>query len=170
MKIRAYTPEDATLLYAVFSSAVHGIASADYSPEQIAAWAPSSIDMIAWTERMTRLHPLVVEHNGTPVAYAALLSNGCIDDFYVAAAFARQGVGTILMQEILVNASRNGLTELYSDVSVTAQAFFSRFGFHIVEQRMPVVRGVAMPNARMAKSLAADQPLHPTLRASAQRG
>lgn len=38
---------------------------------------------------------------------------------------------------------------LSSDVSLTAQPFFARFGFEIVEQRCPVIRGVAIPNALM---------------------
>lgn len=163
MEIRAFTTQDAGPLYEVFTSAIHGIASADYSLEQVAAWAPPTVDMSAWTERMTQLNPLVMEDDGVIIAYAALLPHGYIDDFYVSAAYTRRGVGTTLMKRILANASELGLGELVSDVSVTAQSFFAKFGFRIVERRTPVVRGIAMPNARMVMSLAANQPLHPEL-------
>ena len=42
-----------------------------------------------------------------------------------------------------------GLAELTSDVSRTAQGFYERFGFRVVERRMPMRRGVVIPNARM---------------------
>ena len=46
-----------------------------------------------------------------------------------------------------------GLTELTSDVSRTAQPFFEKFGFCIIEQRAPELRGVVVPNALMRKVL-----------------
>ena len=42
---------------------------------------------------------------------------------------------------------------LTSDVSKTAQPFFERFGFRLVERRLPKLRGIALPNVRMCKNL-----------------
>ena len=39
--------------------------------------------------------------------------------------------------------------ELTSDVSRTAQPLFERFGFTVVEERQPELRGVVIPNAFM---------------------
>jgi putative acetyltransferase len=152
-QIRKFVQGEAPALYSVFHSAIHGQALAHYSWEQIEAWAPASIDQDAWAARMSRLQPTVVEIDGVPVAYAALRQDGYLDDFYVATEHAGQGVGSRLMEQVLRDAHALGLGALHSDVSVNAQGFFTRFGFEIVEQRMPVVRGVAMPNARMVRSL-----------------
>lgn len=54
------------------------------------------------------------------------------------------GIGRALMQEIHAKAARLKLRELSADVSRTAQPFFGRFGFAIVEQRWPVVRGAEL--------------------------
>jgi putative acetyltransferase len=159
MELRAFSPVDAPALYEVFFSAIHRMASVDYNPEQIAAWAPASVDLDSWTARLTRLNPLVVEAEGKPIAYAALQSDGHVDDFYVSAEWIRRGVGSMLMRRVLAIAEERGIATLYSDVSVTAQAFFGKFGFRVIEQRMPIVRGVAMPNARMVKSLTANNAL-----------
>jgi putative acetyltransferase len=40
-------------------------------------------------------------------------------------------------------------------VSLSAQAFFEHFGFHVVERRSPVIRGVALDNALMRKHIVA---------------
>jgi putative acetyltransferase len=50
---------------------------------------------------------------------------------------------------ILKEASNSSLKELTSDVNRTAQPFFERFGFTIVERRQPKVLGVVIPNAYM---------------------
>lgn len=50
-------------------------------------------------------------------------------------------------------ATSLGLTELTSDVSRTAQPFFQKFGFSIIEKCSPEVRGVVIPNALMHKVL-----------------
>lgn len=151
--IRKFQQGEAPALYSVFHSAIHGQALPHYSWEQIEAWAPASVDKDAWAARMSRLQPTVVEMDGVPIAYAALRQDGYLDDFYVATEHSGHGVGSLLMQEVLREARSLGLGVLHSDVSVNAQAFFTKFGFEIVEQRMPVVRGVAMPNARMVRSL-----------------
>jgi putative acetyltransferase len=59
------------------------------------------------------------------------------------------------MNHVLREARSLGLSELTSDVSRTAQGFYARFGFRVVEQREPLVRGVVIPNALMRLELAA---------------
>jgi putative acetyltransferase len=58
------------------------------------------------------------------------------------------------MEHIHQSARRQAIQVLTSDVSLTAQPFFAKFGFSIVEQRSPVIRGVVVPNALMRKALA----------------
>lgn len=53
------------------------------------------------------------------------------------------------MNYLLNEAQSASLKELTSDVSRTAQPFYERFGFVVVEQRQPEVRGVVIPNAFM---------------------
>ncbi len=156
MRIRQFHPGEEAALHDVFQSAVHGLASRDYTPEQIRAWAPANLDPRAWAERIRCLRPFVVEHHGGIVAYADLQPDGYIDHFFVAASHARRGVGTMLMQYLHAHATARAMVALSSDVSRTAQPFFAKFGFAVVEQRSPVIRGVVVPNARMRKQLAPD--------------
>ncbi len=59
----------------------------------------------------------------------------------------------MLMQRVLQEAKSLDLTELTSDVSKTAEPFFLRHGFQVVERRFPVRRGVTLENALMCKKM-----------------
>lgn len=153
MKIRRFRNGDEISLFSVFLSSVHTLASHYYTHEQIAAWAPSDIDPDHWTNRMRALRPFVVEVDGEIAGYADVQPNGYIDHFYVSGAYPRQGVGTLLMDRIHEEARERGIGELTSNVSKSAEAFFLRHGFHVVERGFPGCRGVTLQNALMRKYL-----------------
>ncbi|MCA1857004.1 GNAT family N-acetyltransferase [Massilia oculi] len=159
MRIRPYTKGEQRALLGIFQSSVHRLASRDYTAEQIMAWAPHVLDaasLQSWDSRIDANRPWVVEINGQPVAFADLQQTGYIDQFFVAPDFSGQGVGGALMRHLLERASAYRMPALFSHVSLTAQAFFAHFGFQIEQERMPVVRGVALRNALMRKTLAGD--------------
>ena len=153
--VRDFREGDEEALYAVFHSAVHALAVPDYTPEQLAAWAPDIPELTGWTEKMRALRPFVAEDDRRIVGYADLQPSGYIDHFYVSAAGARRGVGRALMQRIHARAAELQLPQLFADVSLTAEPFFERFGFRLVERKLAEVRGARLQNARMLKDLAA---------------
>jgi putative acetyltransferase len=153
MNIRRFQPGEELALFEVYYSAIHLIASNDYSGEQVNAWAPLNLDRELWVNRIRGIDPFVAEIDGQPVGYADVQQNGYIDHFFVSGYHPRKGVGKALMQVIHNEAQCLSIKELTSDVSLTAQPFFERFGFVVVEQRKPVVRGIEIPNALMRKSL-----------------
>ncbi len=153
--IRRFRPGEEEALHRVFHGAVHRVAARDYTPEQCAAWAPEPHDAAQWETRVRDIHPFVAEIDGALAGYADVQPSGYITHFFVSAEFPRRGVGRALMARIHEEATRLGLLELTADVSVTAEAFFVACGFQVVVRKMPVRRGVAMPNARMRKGLAA---------------
>jgi len=164
MQIRPFRPGDEPALHAVYLSAIHGLASKNYTPEQIQAWAPRDLDQNLWAKRMQEIQPFVVEASDEIVAYADVQSSGYIDHFFVSARYARQGVGSMLMECIHRAACEQETEALTSDVSRTAQPFFERFGFVVVEQRAPIIRGVEVPNALMRKEL----PPNPSIERTSQ--
>ena len=151
MRIRQFRNGDEWELREVFYSAIHDVASRDYTAEQIEAWAPASFDRDQWVERMRAIAPFVVEDAGRIVAYADLQPTGYIDHFFVSGTVARRGVGALLMNHILDAAMARKIPALTADVSRTALPFFRRFGFVVVEEQARVVRGVVVPNTSMKK-------------------
>ncbi len=147
--IRRYRFGEEPALFEVYYSAIHLVARRDYSNEQIRAWAPRDLDQELWTSRIRGISPFVAELEGELVGYADLQANGYIDHFFVSGHHGRRGIGTALMNHLLKEARVASLAELTSDVSRTAQPFYERFGFAVVEERQPELRGVVIPNALM---------------------
>jgi putative acetyltransferase len=154
MRIRDWQPDDATALRAVFESAVHRLAGAYYTREQCAAWASAAHDRAAWAGRLARNAPFVVELDGRIAAFADLQPDGGIDMFFVHADAARRGVGATLLAHIERTARQRGNAALRADVSLAAEAFFTRYGFTVVARRIARRNGVDLANARMRKILA----------------
>jgi putative acetyltransferase len=135
----------------VYYSAIHTVACRDYTSEQIEAWAPRDLDPDLWERKIRSINPFVAELSGEAVGYADVQSSGYIDHFFVSGKHPRRGVGSLLMGRLLSEAASLGIGTLTSDVSRTAQPFFEKFGFVVIEQRFPECRGVVVPNARMAR-------------------
>lgn len=154
MQIRRFRVGDEMALADVYASAIRLVACKDYTPEQIDAWAPASFDEEKWIKRMRALDPFVAEEGGVPIGYADLQPSGYIDHFFVAGNVPRRGVGRALMQTLIAQAERLGIAEMTSDVSLTAQPFFARFGFEHVERRFVTLYGVTLENARMRRPVA----------------
>jgi putative acetyltransferase len=153
MHIRRFQPGEELVLFEVFYSAIHLIARNDYSEKQLNAWAPLDLDRELWVNRIRGINPFVAEIDGKPAGYADIQPNGYIDHFFVSGHHSRQGVGKALMQVIHREAKHLSIIKLTSDVSQTAEPFFERFGFVVVERRKSVIRGVELRNALMQKDL-----------------
>lgn len=151
MLVRAFKDGDEPALQAIFYSAVHTIAAKDYTVEQLDAWAPHRPDWEAWTARMQGLRPFVAEADGRVVGYADLQASGYIDHFFVSGKHARRGVGRLLMETIHARAAELGLVRLFSDVSLTAEPFFQRFGFTVADRKEVVIGKVSLRHARMER-------------------
>lgn len=149
--IREYRADDAPALRAVYFSAIREVAAKDYSPKQIAAWAPETYDPSRWAARMAGISPFVAERDGLVVGYADVQPSGYIDHFFVAGHAGRQGVGCALMQQIHSRANALTLTSLFSDVSITARPFFEKWGFAVEAEQSMVVAGISLTNFRMRK-------------------
>ena len=154
MEIRRFRPGDEAALFRVYFTAIHRVASRDYSSQQVEAWAPKDLDVDLWTKRVRGIRPFVVELGGEIVGYADVQQNGYIDHFFVSGTHPRQGIGGRLMARLHEEAATLNLTELTSDVSLTAEPFFTVHGFRVLERRYPSLRGVTIPNAFMRKALA----------------
>ncbi len=152
--VRPFSAGDELRLWEIYHSAVHQTASADYSPAQVEAWAPSTpVDLPRWTERIRGIAPFVALRDGQIVGYADVQPTGYIDHFFVAPEANRQGVGTRLMQAIHESAAAQNVSRLFSNVSLTARPLFEKWGFVIDTEQTVKARGVELTNFKMSKRM-----------------
>ena len=84
MKIRRYEPGDLAQITALFYDTVHAVNAADYSPEQLDAWADGAPDRDRWNRSLLAHHSLVaVEGEGLIVGFGDIDGTGYLDRLYV---------------------------------------------------------------------------------------
>jgi putative acetyltransferase len=152
--LRDYTPDDAGPTLGVFLRAVRVTAARDYTPEQIAAWAPDDVDPAVWAARRAAARTRVaVADDGAVVGFSDVDESGYVDMMFVDPGAAGQGVATALLDWVVRTARAAGTAELTTHASVTARPFFERRGFVVEAEQHPVRRGVELTNYRMRRTL-----------------
>ena len=151
--IRPYVTGDAPALVDLFRSTVRSVNLADYSDEQVQAWAPDVIDVAEWAARMAENSTYVAELNGDLAGFTEFTPGGHVHMLFVAKDKLRRGVGTALLRHVEVEAKRRGLQELTTDASLTARPTFEKNGYVAIKRQQVRMGGQTFTNFRMFKSL-----------------
>lgn len=153
MTIRQYKEDGLESLADLYTNTVRQVNIRDYTPEQVAAWAPQPPDLTRWGKRIAGLSLWVAESESRIIGFCGLGANGYIDFLYVDHRFQRQGVGRKLFGHVAVEARRKGARRLTANVSITARPFFESMGFKLVREQQVEVRGVSLTNYEMERHL-----------------
>lgn len=154
MAIRQYRLTDAADTLAIFLAAVTEIAAADYTTEQIQAWArPQERELSIWHAAMQARNSYIATVDGEPAGFSDVGPQGYIDMMFVSPRFLRLGVARQLMEHLEDHARSVGMPALTANVSITARAFFERSGFIVEAEQHPVMAGVQLSNYAMKKLL-----------------
>jgi putative acetyltransferase len=154
--IRPYQDGDAGPTLAVYERAVHQTAASDYSPEQLAAWAPLDRDeagRVEWGTRRGAPQTVVAVEEDRVVGFSDLVGGTLLDMLFVDPSFARRGVGSLLIETVVALAKAAGAPYLETHASLTARAVFAHHGFVVVTRETPVIRGVKLTNFKMRRPL-----------------
>ena len=151
--IRYYEAGDAPEIVRLFFETVRSVNRADYSDEQLEAWAAGVPDPEEWHARMAGRWTLVAEEGGEVVGFAELEYDGRLDMLYVRKDAVGRGVGRRLYEAVEREARGQGLGWIFTEASITARPFFEQQGFRVVREQMVSRRGVSMTNFVMEKEL-----------------
>ena len=130
MEIRSYRQEDIKVIAELFYNTVHSVNAADYTDEQLDAWADGNINLEAW-DRSFRKHMTLVavmdsdeeEGNGQIVGFADMDSAGYLDRLYVHKDFQRHGIASELCDRLEQSVDAETIT---THASITARPFFEK--------------------------------------------
>ena len=153
--IRPYKPTDAPATLEIFTRAVHETAADNYTAAQLAAWAPSDRDAGAWAQKRMQAETLVAVDDGSTrvIGFTDIDATGYIDMMFVHPEWVRRGVATALLNDVVARALARSIPTLTTHASLTARPFFESHGFVVTEQRVSVLRGVALTNFAMQRVL-----------------
>lgn len=154
VEVRLYENRDAADTLAVFLAAITETASADYTAQQIQAWAdPDGRDLERWDAAMLVRNSVVGTVGRQVVGFSDVSPDGYVDMLFVAPKFLRRGVASALLDYCEERARERNVSELSADVSITARPFFERHGFAVVAEQSSSFRGVPLRNFKMRKPL-----------------
>jgi putative acetyltransferase len=149
--VRRYRSEDLDAVIEIFLRAIRETASANYTSEQLSAWA--QVDRRVWAERRKSRPTWVAEIEGRVAGFTDLENDGHLDMMYVNPDLTRRGVARALVEAAEQHAVQHGLSRIHSEVSLTARLFFERSGFHVVEPERVFRNGQWFDRFRMEKWL-----------------
>jgi putative acetyltransferase len=153
VKVRPYRPGDAGAVARLFTDTVRAVNSLDYSPEQIAAWAPEPPDLDHWRDRLGKRMVFVAEHDAEIVGFVTFEADHHLDHLYVHHRFQRQGVATSLCERIEREVRSAVTHRLFTEASITARPFFERIGYQMIARQTVEHGGMSFLNFRMEKLL-----------------
>lgn len=152
VSIKAYEPEDAQATIDIFLRAIREVASKDYSPEQIAAWAKVD-DAEVWARCRASRPTWLAMDGSVPVGFTDLKPDGCLDMMFVDPDQQGKGIASLLLATVEKAACEQGLQRIFTEASLTARPFFERRGFVVVAAQQVKKRGQTLANFRMEKVL-----------------
>ena len=152
-RIRNYEAADAPEIVQLFFETIRSVNRANYSDEQVEAWAPSVPDPDEWHSRMVDRQTLVAEEGGEVVGFAELEEDGHLDMLFVRGDTVGRGVGRRLYEAVEREARNQGLSRIFTEASITARPFFKMQGFRVVLKQTVLRRDVSLTNFIMEKNL-----------------
>ncbi|WP_285014635.1 GNAT family N-acetyltransferase [Lactococcus garvieae] len=153
MNCRHYRSKDYAEIIDLFYTTVHTINAADYSAEELEAWAPSDKSDFFPEKKLAESYCLVVEESGKILGFANATSKDKFDCLYVDKDYQKRGVGHLLANQIEQYCKEEGAEIISVDVSLTARPFFEKRGYEILEQQIVLRHNQYLKNYKMQLKL-----------------
>jgi putative acetyltransferase len=153
MILRPYRPEDLPALQRLYYETIHTVNRADYTQEQLNAWAPTQPDMARWQKKLAEQEVIVAESDHEIVGFCSWDATGYLDFLYVHHAHQRKGIASALYERAERSLKAKSQGRIHTQASTTAQPFFTQQGFRVVKQQTVSMRGVKLANTIMEKPL-----------------
>lgn len=148
MKLRNYRAEDCKAMADLFYQTVHSVNAADYTEEQLNAWASGAVDLEQWDQSFLSHYTVVAEQDGSIIGFGDMAPDGYLERLYVHKDHQREGVATAICDALEKTVTGTVTTH----ASITAKPFFEHRGYRVIREQQVVRRGVALTNYVMEKS------------------
>ncbi|HUW81677.1 MAG TPA: GNAT family N-acetyltransferase [Phycisphaerae bacterium] len=157
MHVRKARVEEAQGIIDLHVDTVRRVNSRDYSPEQIDAWLGRR--RVEVTEAMIRdgQYYVCVDDAGHLLGLGNIKGNELVA-LYVSADHQGEGVGSAIVRRIEEDAFRDGISQIKTDSTVTAEGFYRRQGYVAVERKvLNIARGQTLQVVAMTKKLKSEE-------------
>ena len=147
MYIREYKPSDIGEIAQLFYDTVHTVNAADYTEEQLSAWADGNIDLSAWDRSLSEHFSVIAVEDGIIVGFGDIDRTGYLDRLYVHKDYQKRGIASAICDRL--EAEAHGSITVHA--SITAKPFFEKRGYETVKAQEVERKGVLLRNYVMEK-------------------
>ena len=151
--VRELRDEDLPAIAQLFFETIRTVNLRDYTPQQVAAWAPAVRSAQEWNKRLAGQIVLVAVEGPMVVGFVSLEKSGHIDFLYVNKDRQRRGVGSALLGRVIDLAVQWNLPAVFTEASITARPLFERHGFVVVTPEDVVRNGATLRRYHMRRLL-----------------
>lgn len=150
--LRNYLPADGEDLLSVFRDAVSVTGLDAYPLQHVLAWLASADDDDVFIKALAQgITRIAVNEQGRSIGFAQLHPQGHVRMLYVLPQYSRQGVGGMLLADLLRICAEQRWQHLTTDASRLSLRLFTRFGFRVIEVQQVDRNGVWIERFRMDK-------------------
>ncbi len=154
LEIRRASIADIEEIKQLFKETVLTVNAKDYNADEIVDWASCGDDMAHLEDLISNLYFIVAERsNDGIVGIASIRNDGYLHTMFIHKNFLRQGIASLLYNEIENYARNNGIERILSEVSITAKGFFEKQGFFVEKEQKRKMNKLHLTNYMMVKDL-----------------
>lgn len=148
LTLRNYQPEDCEVLAQLFYNTVHTVNAADYTEEQLDAWADGTVNLEKWNGSFLENNTIVAVVGMTVAGFGDMDGTGYLDRLYIHRDYLNWGIGGAICDRL---EGQSGAARFQVHASVTARHFFEKRGYHVIREQQVQRKGVQLTNYVMEK-------------------
>lgn len=151
---RPATTADIPELKELFRDTVLTVNARDYTAEEVADWASCADRPGHLEELLASLHFIIaIDIEGRIVGFTSIRNDGYLHSMFIHKNHQGEGIATALLQRIETYATKHGICDITSEVSITARPFFERKGYKVVCEQKALCNRLRLTNYWMKKQL-----------------
>lgn len=152
--IRKAVIEDIAEIKELFQNTVLSVNRTHYTQEEVEDWASCGNNMDKWTNLISSYYFIVVLNQESGITgFACINPDGYLYSMFVDKDFQRQGIASMLLDDIECYARCHRITEIRAEVSLTARPFFEKRGYQVVEEQFRRANQLDLINFKMRISI-----------------
>lgn len=152
--LRAYRPDDAEALAALFRASARVLGAQAYPPAHVEAWARYPEDLEEFRARLAQGTTLIALDGETPIGFGQLNPADYVNFLYVAPTHARRGVAQAIYDALEAQAQQLGTPTLRAAASRLSKPFFEKNGWTVVDIEQAPRYEVVFERYLMEKAIA----------------
>lgn len=153
-KIHPLKEKDIPEMQNLFRTTVLNINIQHYTKEEVEDWASCGDDPARWKELLSHNQYIgAFDENDCLVGFSSMNKEGYLHSMFVHKDWQGKGVATQLLFEIETLAQQFNVTDITSEVSLTARPFFEKKGYKVIKSQKAKANKLKLTNFVMHKSL-----------------